>query len=89
VRPPAAPGPAPVAPPAPPAADELRPQLRELAASLRRHSFGAKDQLDELRARLGADPRLLRIEELLDRVQFGEAEAALRALAEALGSPLE
>jgi PAS domain S-box-containing protein len=70
------------------APEELRRLLEQTAQKIRRHSLGAKDHVDELRARVGADPLVRRLEDALDAVNFAEAEAALKQLAEALGLQL-
>jgi PAS domain S-box-containing protein len=68
--------------------EELRGLLEQIAAKIRRRSLGAKDHVDELHDRIGPDLLLRRLEDCLDRVNFAEAEAALRELAEAMGLPL-
>jgi PAS domain S-box-containing protein len=70
------------------APEQLRALLARTAQKIRRRSLGAKDHVDELRARLGEDPILRRLEDALDAVNFAEADAALRQLADALGLPL-
>ncbi|HYD42648.1 MAG TPA: response regulator [Anaeromyxobacter sp.] len=70
------------------APEELRGILEQAAAKIRRRSLAAKDHLDELRARVGPERLLTRVEDSLDRVNFAEAEAALHVLAEAMGLPL-
>jgi PAS domain S-box-containing protein len=67
---------------------ELRGLLQQTALKIRRHSLGAKDHVDALRARIGSDRLLRRLEDCLDGVDFTAAEAALKQLAEAMGLEL-
>jgi CheY-like chemotaxis protein len=69
--------------------DAVARALREVAVALRRRSLSAREQVEALRALLGADPRVLRLEQLVARVEYPRAADVLRELATGLDLPLD
>jgi PAS domain S-box-containing protein len=69
--------------------DAVARALREVSVALRRRSLSAREQVEVLRALLGGDPRVMRLEQLVARVEYPRAAEVLHELATGLDLPLD
>ena len=69
--------------------ERLGALLKELDRMLRRKSLSARKELEALRTMMGADPRVLRLEGCMVRLDFTGAQEFLAELAKDLGLPLD
>ena len=67
--------------------EELGPRLGDLDQKLRRKSLSARKDAEALRALMGENPHMLRLEDCMNRMDFVGARKVLADLAKTLGLP--